>query len=384
VIDDRAARQSIADFLSEPGSGDSVPPVPADAPRQRNLRATFREPSTGFPGTRAFSPRRADSRAAGATVQSAAERPVDAPAHSQGSDDSQGRRTAVSRLGAAAAAIRAGQSAAKGAGGGRVRGRRGAGPSQTAGGSQSGGKEKGRRKSSEASGAEGLVTPIADPIPIGTRVTVIDPSHPRHTYAGSVISVPEKYGLGWVGQRVDLDGNNGETFIRPEQTDWKPKAARRSVALPAAIQKLVPKSDEPKSTPKLIPTENERASATRLFREIGQRFNENRKKSKTAAYAGFRHDLMDNLDTLVMGGAIDLKEATSIITNLEQYTKETEAESTETPATILGRWLRMDAAEVAGLSVGAVEEAVEDDENSGEEIDELDAAADPLHAADSH
>jgi hypothetical protein len=59
-----------------------------------------------------------------------------------------------------------------------------------------------------------------------------------------------------------------------------------------------------------------------------------------------------------MGGALDLKDATTIITNLEQYTKETEAESTETPATILGRWLRMDASEIAGLEVGVVEEAV--------------------------
>jgi hypothetical protein len=67
---------------------------------------------------------------------------------------------------------------------------------------------------------------------------------------------------------------------------------------------------------------------------------------------------MANLDTLVMGGALDLKDATTIITNLEQYTKETEAESTETPATVLGRWLRMDASEIAGLEV-SVEEEVE-------------------------
>jgi hypothetical protein len=96
---------------------------------------------------------------------------------------------------------------------------------------------------------------------------------------------------------------------------------------------------------------------------------------------------MDNLDTLVMGGAIDLKEATSIITNLEQYTKETESESVETPATVLGRWLRMDAAEVAGLSVPVEEvehnlaedeaefeagsDLGEDEEELGEEIDEL-------------
>lgn len=82
-----------------------------------------------------------------------------------------------------------------------------------------------------------------------------------------------------------------------------------------------------------------------------------------------------------MGGALDLKEATSIITNLEGFTRETEAESTETPATILGRWLRMDAAEVAGLSEVPVVEELE--EESGEEIDELDAAADPANDRDS-
>jgi hypothetical protein len=141
----------------------------------------------------------------------------------------------------------------------------------------------------------------------------------------------------------------------------KKKKQIEAVKLPAGIQKLVPKSDA--SAPRVIvPTETERSDARCLFREIGETFNENRKKSKTAAYAAFRHDLMANLDTLIMGGAIDLKEATTIITNLEQYTKETEAESTETPATILGRWLRMDAAEVAGLSVEAVEEVVEDEE----------------------
>lgn len=145
----------------------------------------------------------------------------------------------------------------------------------------------------------------------------------------------------------------------------------KAPALPAAIKKLVPKEDQPSvplSVSKLLPTETERADARELFREIGQRFNENRKKSKTAAYAGFRHDLMDNLDTLVMGGAIDLKEATTIITNLEQYTRETEAESTETPATILGRWLRMDAAEAAEL---ATEENEMIDANDQLNTDEL-------------
>ena len=166
------------------------------------------------------------------------------------------------------------------------------------------------------------------------------------------------------------------------------KKKQTEAGLPKDIAKLVPKSDTP-SPSKIIPTEAERSDARRLFREIGETFNSNRKKSKTAAYAAFRHDLMANLDTLIMGGAIDLKEATSIITNLEQYTKETEAESTETPATILGRWLRMEPGEVGELEArgpsGEEEpDEAEDEENSGEEVDELDAATDVFHAADSH
>lgn len=162
----------------------------------------------------------------------------------------------------------------------------------------------------------------------------------------------------------------------------KKKQIEASLPLPKAIAKLIPKDASGGPTPPrvLVPTETERADARRLFREIGERFNDNRKKSKTAAYSGYRHDLMANLDTLVMGGALDLKDATTIITNLEQYTKETEAESTETPATALGRWLRMDASEIAELEV-PVEEEVE--EESGEEIDELDSLPDPADDGDS-
>ena len=156
----------------------------------------------------------------------------------------------------------------------------------------------------------------------------------------------------------------------------KEKPASARPALPAAIKKLVPKIDSSASAsaPRVAPTEAQRADARRLFREIGQRFNENRKKSKTAAYAGYRHDLMDNMDTLIMGGAIDLKEVTTVITGLEQYTKETEAESTETPATILGRWLRMEPGEVGELEArgpaGEEEPGEVEEEESGEEVDE--------------
>jgi hypothetical protein len=69
-----------------------------------------------------------------------------------------------------------------------------------------------------------------------------------------------------------------------------------------------------------------------------------------------------------------LKEATAIITNLEQYTKETEAESTETPATILGRWLRMSTEEMAELEssqpVEAEAEAEIEEDELGSESEE--------------
>lgn len=120
------------------------------------------------------------------------------------------------------------------------------------------------------------------------------------------------------------------------------------------------------STPKFVPSPAERADARRLFREIGARFNQNRKKSRTAAYAAYRHDLMENMDTLIMGGAIELKEITTVITNLEALTKETEEESRETPATVLGRWLRMEPGEVKELEEGKVTAKEADEDGTGD------------------
>lgn len=81
------------------------------------------------------------------------------------------------------------------------------------------------------------------------------------------------------------------------------------------------------------------------------------------------------MDTLIMGGAVELKELTTLITNLEQYTKETEAESTETPAAVLGRWLRMAPGEVRELEARGPEPV--DDDEGDDEPDEDDAEAEP-------
>ena len=310
IKDDRTKSQQVDLDVPLNGLGDDLrsflAELTANKPaRTRNLLPIFRPvpgigsgsghgPDPGFPGTKAFAPRRTNRGEAGPALQPARSGSIGASAPAAGSDDSQGRHVAVQPARKHPSSLRPAQPAAKGSTGGRVRGRGGADRASTETGSGAGAKK-------------------------------------------------------------ELAGTRGRVG-RPKKD--------KAPTLPKAIAKLVPKSDT-SSPSKLIPTEAERSDARRLFREIGETFNSNRKKSKTAAYAAFRHDLMANLDTLIMGGAIDLKEATSIITNLEQYTKETEAESTETPATILGRWLRMDASEAAGLSVPA-EEVVEDEENLDE------------------
>ena len=310
-IDDRATRESISAFLSDTGGSPSVRPVPDDSgkpSRSRQLRPTFRAraaDSTGFPGTSAFSARRTDRGAAGATLQPAAERTVSPLTPAPGANDLEGWRVAIQQAGADSRAIGPAVAAAESADGGRLRGW----------------------------GAEGART-------------AADSASRSRTANDTVVRTPS--GAKGAGRGAAK------------------KPAKAGPALPKDIAKLIPK-DAGAATPRVIvPTPTERATAASLFREIGDRFNTNRKKSKTAAYAGYRHDLMANLDTLVMGGALDLKDATTIITNLEQYTKETEAESTETPATILGRWLRMSAEEVAGLEA-PVEEVVEDEEKVEEE-----------------
>ena len=345
IQDDRATRPQVDSDFPDSGLGDDlrsflasdVQPgrvvlaggsviddrVERGTGRQRNLLATFRAvpgdraATSGFPGTRTFAPgrvslapHRSDPGAAGSTVQPAGSGDVGQPTPAPGSNDLEGWRAAIQQAGPAATTDGPAVAAAESADGGRRRGW----------------------------GAEGART-------------AADSASRSRTANDTVVRTPS--GAKGAGRGAAK------------------KPAKAGPALPKDIAKLIPK-DAGAATPRVIvPTPTERATAASLFREIGDRFNTNRKKSKTAAYAGYRHDLMANLDTLVMGGALDLKDATTIITNLEQYTKETEAESTETPATILGRWLRMSAEEVAGLEA-PVEEVVEDEENLGEEVEQSD------------
>lgn len=82
----------------------------------------------------------------------------------------------------------------------------------------------------------------------------------------------------------------------------------------------------------------ERQNARELLSEIGKRFAENRKKSKSKAFESYQQDLANNSGTLVMGGAVTLKELTVLLMDLEGYMKSTEKQG-ETAATRLQKFL---------------------------------------------
>lgn len=50
----------------------------------------------------------------------------------------------------------------------------------------------------------------------GDRVFITDQKHPWVGCAGELIAY-EKYGLGWMGWRMRLDGNCGESYVNANQ-----------------------------------------------------------------------------------------------------------------------------------------------------------------------
>lgn len=59
-----------------------------------------------------------------------------------------------------------------------------------------------------------MTTPTND-FKAGDRVTVIG-KHPWTSHAGTLVT-HERYGLGWMGWRVKLDGNCGDCYAEPEE-----------------------------------------------------------------------------------------------------------------------------------------------------------------------
>lgn len=74
---------------------------------------------------------------------------------------------------------------------------------------------------------------------------------------------------------------------------------------------------------------------------IGNDFALNRQKSKSKAFETYQRDLATNAGTLVMGGAVTLKELTVLLMDLEAFMKSTLKEGVS-PGELLAQFLRGD------------------------------------------
>lgn len=82
----------------------------------------------------------------------------------------------------------------------------------------------------------------------------------------------------------------------------------------------------------------DRALAQSILEQIGKRFARNREKGKSNAYERYQADLAENLNFLVAGGVMNLKEVSQTIMQLEEFRKQG-SEHGKTAATILSEWL---------------------------------------------
>lgn len=82
----------------------------------------------------------------------------------------------------------------------------------------------------------------------------------------------------------------------------------------------------------------ERNNARELLTTIGVEFAGNRQKSKSKAFETYQRAIATNLGTLVMGGAITMKEGTVLLMDLEAFMKSGVREG-ETAATRLQKFL---------------------------------------------
>jgi len=105
------------------------------------------------------------------------------------------------------------------------------------------------------------------------------------------------------------------------------------------------------------PNSNALEEAKRVFADIGERFNQNRKKSKASAYEQYQRDLMDNMDILVLGEVISLKDITATITDLEGFMRDNTSDQGKSQAQLLAEWLSVDPQEVLGSSGATQEDA---------------------------
>ena len=97
------------------------------------------------------------------------------------------------------------------------------------------------------------------------------------------------------------------------------------------------------SRPEVIAPED-RKNAQEILKQIGTKFAEVRGRGKSAAWEDYQRLIASNLDTLVLGGAISLKEASQLLMQVEEFRKGS-SENGKTPGMLLADWLSGELAE---------------------------------------
>lgn len=92
--------------------------------------------------------------------------------------------------------------------------------------------------------------------------------------------------------------------------------------------------------------EGRRASA--ILRQLGEEFVKLREQNRTSAWAAYQQRIARNLHILVPV-ALSLKDATSLLREIEEFMKNDQGASVSTPSEIVREWLNAPSAETAEL-----------------------------------
>lgn len=146
----------------------------------------------------------------------------------------------------------------------------------------------------------------------------------RTTFLPTAPQNSDRLPVGADGVQAPRRGRGRPPKNRPEGTE-----PVRSDALPSPAQSPVSPHDK--------------RAALELMTRIGNDFALNRQKSKSKAFETYQRDLATNAGTLVMGGAVTLKELTVLLMDLEAFMKSTLKEGVS-PGELLAQFLRGDLA----------------------------------------
>lgn len=88
----------------------------------------------------------------------------------------------------------------------------------------------------------------------------------------------------------------------------------------------------------------DRRKASTILAEIGDRFADNRKKGRSNAYETYQEDIARNLNYLIAGGLMSMKEASELFMKLEDFRKQ--SAQGRTPVEALAEFLSGEGKEI--------------------------------------